>query len=757
MFAKAMGVSLSCLSVVLFLVFGLSERLNAQVLYGSVVGTVSDQSGAVLPEAQVTLTNDRTGLKRQATTDSTGSYRVLDLPEGTYTIGVLARGFKPLKQTNIVVTLGQVNEQDLQLQVGAMTQEVTVQATGAVLQTQKADVHTTISSYAIENLPLNVYRNFQAIELLAPGVFSDSAITGNYPNSVADTPERSFNINVNGLPSQINTTRVDGATNLFIWLPNHMLIIPPAETIQEVNVQTASFDVEKGLTAGVATDVVTKSGANAIHGSLYAFHTDQALDARNLFDHTPKKPKNIINNDGFTVGGPIKKNKLFFFGNWDTLRQRTTSSGFRTIPPVDFRQGDFRSALGDPLFDATGNPITVRTTEGALVQLRQGMVFDPLTGNPNDGTGRALFSSGGQVNVIAPGRLDKGALNFWNLLTAPNMPVPFTSNTARNHFVSKPNRLTRDIYTLKMDWNRSDRHAIWAKYTASNSNHEEPPDFGAAGGSGTGINHQLSQTMTLGHTWTLSGNKVVTGHVGWSRMSEEGTPPNFGKPLGQSVLGIPGTNEPLDDIRYSGLPGIRIGGTSDFSALGNATTWEPVTRNDWTLTNSHNLTVIRGHHEFRLGFDSSHNHLNHWQPEIVCCPRGNLTFSQDNTFLNLPADPTNPGGPQMKVFTVQNAKLTPSGFASDRQNSVAEFDLGLLSQVEKSGSSSNPPGRIGSSAGMAGTAGGCRPSSRRTWGCGMSTIPCSRETEQAAASNDTIPPPIRSSWEEGATFPRASE
>jgi hypothetical protein len=674
-----------CLFAIGFSTSFFVQRLQAQVLYGSLTGAVTDQTGAVLPGAQVTISNDRTGLTRQATTDSTGRYRVLDLPEGTYTIDVSASGFKPLKKTNVVVTIGQVNAEDLQLQVGALSQKVTVQGSAAVLQTEKSDVHTAISSYAIENLPVNVYRNFQTVELLAPGVFSDSTIRNSYPNSPADTPDRSLSINTNGLPERINTTRVDGATNLFVWLPNHMVVVPPIETIQEVNVQTASFDVEKGLTAGAATDVVTKSGTNELHGSLYAFHTDQALDARNLFDHTPRAPKHIINNDGFAVGGPIKKNKLFFFGNWDGLWERTSEAFFDLIPPVNYRTGDFSSALGAPLFNAAGNPINVCTTEPipTTVQLQQGMVFDPATGNPTDGTGRCVFSSAGAVNVIPPGRINTGASNFWALLPPPNVPGPFTSTTADNYFVSKVADFTRNIFTGKMDWNRSEKHTIWGKYTAQNFNYNEPFDFPQAGGGGTGPNHQFAQTVTLGHTMALSPSLVLTGHVGFTRMSETAIPPGYGKPLGETVLGITNSNAPESDIRYSGLPGLNIG---SFTTLGSATSWEPVTRNDWTFTTSHNLTKVRGSHEFRMGLDAAHNHLNHFQPEILCCPRGNVYFFGDNTFLDLPANPAVPDSAnQLPVFTKTGGTLTPSGFGSDSasQNSTAAFDLGYMGEVQK--------------------------------------------------------------------------
>src|SRR5215469_10736175 len=197
------------------------QPVRAQILYGSITGTITDQTGAVVPGVTANATNESTGLKRQATSDAAGIYRLLDVPQGPYTIELSATGFRSLKKTGVPVTIGQVNSQDLQLEVGSATQEVTVQSSLAVLQTQKSDVHTEITSDAIANLPLNVYRNFQAVTLLAPGVFSSSAIADSYPNGLASGPERSLSIFSNGLPSRGNNTRIDGATSLNAWLPDH--------------------------------------------------------------------------------------------------------------------------------------------------------------------------------------------------------------------------------------------------------------------------------------------------------------------------------------------------------------------------------------------------------------------------------------------------------------------------------------------------------------------------------------------------------
>ena len=655
---KASHLLLALLAVIGLLCTLFVQEARAQVLYGSVTGTVSDQSGAVVPGATISIANDQTELKRTATTDAAGQYRILDLPEGTYTLSLTAKGFETYKKTSVVVAIGQVNQQDLQLTVGAQTQEVTVQGSAEVMQTQKADVHTEISSYAVQNLPLSPYRNFQATELLAPGVFSTSGISNSYPNSVADTPERSFEIYSDGLPAHDNTTRVDGATNIFIWLPDHMLVVPPQESIEEVNVQTSNYDVEKGLTSGAAMDVVTKSGTNKLHGSLYGFHTDDALNATNWYNHATNT--GILNNDGIAIGGPIKKDKLFFFVNWDGTWQHTPEGYTDLIPTDDLKNGNFNAYLG-----AVVPGVNVTTTEGATVPLQQGMVFDPTTGNA-DGTGREVFSSGGVLNVIPANRLNTGATAFNKLIPEPNINTGvITTGTPYNIIGTKAERpVARNIASGKVDWNRTQNHALWAKWMIQQNRFTEPFDLGAAGGNGTGYAFQFAQIGTIGHTWTLSPNLVLTGHIGFDRMREYSTAPGYGQPLGESILGIAGTNTPLGDIRYTGLPGVSIEG---FSGMGSLNSWEPDNRNDWTFTTSHNLSWIKGANEFRMGVDISHNHLNAFQPEIFCCPRGNVIEDYGGTNLN-PAGLTSGGNP---------ITLTP--FV---QNSYAMFDLGLISEAE---------------------------------------------------------------------------
>ena len=189
-------------------------------------------------------------------------------------------------------------------------------------------------------MPLNQYRNYQTLINLVPG-----ATPGVFQNAIADTPERALSTNINGTNRNNNNTRVDGAADVFVWLPHHTVYVPPAETIQEVNVSTNNFDPEQGMTGGAAVTVITKSGTNQFHGVLFEYHQDQVLRARQYFETpsvSPRKGKSILNDFGGTFGGPIKKDKLFFFGSYDgTYERDNRSTGLVTVPTAALRAGDF--------------------------------------------------------------------------------------------------------------------------------------------------------------------------------------------------------------------------------------------------------------------------------------------------------------------------------------------------------------------------------------------------------------------------------
>jgi len=603
---------------------------SAQVLYGSIVGTVTDQAGAMVPKAAITVRNTATGLSRQVNADEAGYYSITSLPEGTYDLSVTAPGFKVLTQKNLNVLINTVTRADLSLEVGALTESVTVEASAVLLQTNKTDVNVNLQAKEIENLPLSGYRNFQSLVNLVPG-----ATPVRFQNAVIDTPQRDFTTNVNGQDRGDNNTRVDGAPNILVTMPHHMVYVPPVESIEEVNISTNDFDAEQGMTGGAAVTVTTKSGTNQFHGSAFGYHMDNALRAFTWDENrvgTIRKPKSIRNIDGGSIGGPIKKETLFFFADWEGTFERVGRTGLFSVPTADFRAGDFSRKLGSPVFNAAANPIMVSTTEGAITQLRQGMIFDPFTGN-TDGTGRSVFSSNGRINVIPSSRLNGPMMKMLALVPNPNL-----AGDINNFFNAGTQRLNRNNLDAKVNWNRGRKQQLWFKYSVMDALVHGDYGLGAAGGSclcdgGVGDGHTLVQTAGIGQTYTVSPNVLVDANLGWTRFGQNVKPPDLGTNFGSQVLGLPGTNGP--DPRESGLPYFTLG--SDYSGLGNTESWNPLWRNDQSYTFNTNVSWMKGSHEIRYGFDFLHHLMNHWQPELGAGPRGEFDFGNSITSLNTSA------------------------------------------------------------------------------------------------------------------------
>src|SRR5438094_124759 len=610
-----------------FLLLGFVQRADAEVLVESVSGKVTDQSGAGVPKARIALVSKATSIQREADTDESGHYTITDMPPGNYDLKVTASGFKPLTQTNLTVAANVVTNGDARLQVGAVSDQVIVEAAAVSLQTEKTDLHTELTEKAILDMPLNQYRNYQTLINLVPG-----ATPGVFQNAIADTPERALSTNINGTNRNNNNTRVDGATDVFVWLPHHAVYVPPAETIQEVNISTNNFDPEQGMTGGAAITVITRSGTNQFHGVLFEYHEDQALRARQFFEtaaSSPRKGKSILNDLGGTFGGPVKKDKLFFFGSYDGTFERDNRQvstgplpGIQTVPTAALRVGDF-SGTSTKIYDpATGGGNPATRTQFVASSNPSSPVFNSACTN-------AL----GCPNMIPAARLSAISQQILALVPPPNLP----GDTA-NYFKSATQRLTRNNFDGKVDWNRTSSHIIFVKYSAMKSVFHGEPNLGKAIGDcacdgGLGDFHSLVQLVTVGHTLTLSPTLVVDGNVGFTRMSEYGQTPDFGTNIGSSVLGIPGTNNG-SDLRDSGIPYFNVSGYAD---LGNPEGWNPAFRNDWSFTSNHNVRWSHDKHQVSAGTDIIHHHLNHWQPELGSGPRGEFDFGGGVTALNCPA------------------------------------------------------------------------------------------------------------------------
>ena len=621
-----------------------ATSLDAQVLYGGIVGSVTDAQGAFVPGATVTIVNKETNLTREAITNEAGAFSFTNVLPGPYDVKVGMTGFRETQRTNVPVTIGQIARVDVTLELGALTETVTVQSEAQLLQTDKADVSTELKSAELTNLPLNQFRNYQALINLVPG-----ATPAQFQNAETDTPARSLTTNINGQNRNNNSTRTDGATNVNIWLPHHNMYVSPAETIDTVNISTSNFDAEQGMAGGAAITVITKSGTNQFRGSGFEFFNNDKLNARPYFFGSGTKPDKLPverNIFGGTLGGPIKRDKVFFFGSYEGYKQDQTLFQGYNVPTTALRAGDFSNAVN---------------SDGSIQT-----IYDPATGNP-DGSGRQPFPG----NRIPAERISPIARQLLGLYPEPNSGGLGAGELFHNYLRNELRTTTRHNFDGKINLNRTAAHQIWAKVSYLDALVDDRtyflgPDPGA---SGDGGKTKVTQ-LTGGQTWTLTPTVVWDATFGFSRQKQDVLGPDFeAGNFGLSTLGIPGTNDQgIGDSRYAGYPRFQLGCansastpcTTGFSDLGNFEGWMPIFRDERTYSFSTNVSKIVGRHDFRGGYLMNFLYLDHWQPEIDN-PRGRFDFTSRNvTALR--------GGAQTNNF----------------YNNFAAFLIGLPGTVAKS-------------------------------------------------------------------------
>ena len=576
-----------------------TPKASGQVLYGALVGTVTDSSGAVVPGATVVATGKDNGQIRQDKTDSGGRFNLVNVLPGTYDVKISSAGFRPVEEVGFVITANNVARMDAHLEVGQVSDTVTVSAEALTLQTDKGSVQTEITSTEVADLPLGGYRTYQTLVNLVPG-----AMPGAFANSTTDAPDRSLATHINGGNAQTNVTRIDGAISINAWLPNHVGYNVPAETVDTVNVTSSAASADQGLAGSSAITLITKSGTNEIHGTAFEIDNNQVFNARNYFLKAgTSKPDAIYNNWGATLGGPIFKNKLFYFVSLDATEQKQVVNGQYTVPTSDQRLGNFSA---------------YPTSSGASV------IYNPYTGNA-DGTGRTPFANNSiPTSMISP--TSNIALGYY--------PQPNQAGTTNNYFATAPSILNRYYFDTKINWNRNDKHTIWGKYGFMRATSGGTGILGNAGGpdpdgnAGPGLGHTFVQVGTIGHTYAFSPTVVLDGTVAYQRIKLEVNPQGFGTNY-SSVLGIPGIDG--SNILQSGFPNLNIGA---YAAFGTPD-WMPERHTDETYSHNDNVTWTKGAHEFRFGFDMARIHLNHWQPELSAGgARGYFNFGGYVTSLN---------------------------------------------------------------------------------------------------------------------------
>ena len=582
----------------------ISYGAGAQTLYGSLTGNVTDSSGAAVPKAKIEILNTATGVVRQIAADDRGAYLVSDLQPGAYRITISAPSFQTRVQEGLTIDVNTVRRLDVALDVSRLNESVTVEASAVTLQTDRADINNQISSSQLADLPLinSQGRNFQALFKVLPG-FTPPAEA----HSDAGNPQRSMVVQVNGMPQSSNNTRLDGATISYPWLPRLVAYLPPVEAIETVNVVSNSFDAEQGMAGGAAMNVAIKSGTNQFHGAAWEYHTNSRLKARNYFyclyscSGDPNLPaKNLNNQFGLRLGGPIKRNKLFFFADWERTTRRQAASAFRTIPTAALRNGDF-----------TGTGTTI---------------YDPSTGNVN-GSNRSPFPN----NRIPATRIDPASAYMAGLIPQPNQTV-----FPNNYLAVGTYRLTRDNIDMKINYVPTGNMQIFGRYSLSPTDLFDPPSLGQAGGDATnggqpGLATGLIQSAAIGGTYTFSPHVLLDAVVGYTRLRLDAKNVDIDKNYGLDVLHIPGTNG--SDPLQGGYPRFNFP-TGGFSNLGNPNVSNPFLFRDPQYTTSDNVSWILGTHSLRFGFDFTKYDINHFQPQASNGPRGGFVFSGGLTSLN---------------------------------------------------------------------------------------------------------------------------
>jgi hypothetical protein len=484
----------------LLIVTALSESVRAQAVYGSISGTVTDASGAVVSGATVTITSVERKTSDAVTTNDSGFYVKERLLPGNYEVKIEGQGFKQKLVSSVKVDVDTQTKVDAELEPGAVTDTVTVTASeGQLLKTDRADVATTFEQKQVTDLPI-LDRNFTKFILLTPGTQQLQ-----WQHAASENPQGSTQIMVNGQHFSGTGYQLDGTENRDPIL-GIIVINPNFEAIGETKITSQNYDAEFGQAIAGVVSVQTKSGTNDFHGSVFEFRQNDLLQARNPFvqvvpDNEGRLlPRTLKNQFGGAIGGPVFKDKLFFFGDYQGTRSKIGGSRLLTVPTLRARNGDF-SEYGIDIFDPS--------TSGVVVPCPANRNLPPGTVC----TGRAQFSG----NQIPKGRLSPQALELLNLIPLPN--TAGTDNGTRNNFVASGSEIfDNDTFDVRIDNRLTDKLNVFGRYSFADYSRIGPQAFGAGGGqqlvSLGGTSKVRNHSVALGFDYTLSQTMLVDFRFG---------------------------------------------------------------------------------------------------------------------------------------------------------------------------------------------------------------------------------------------------
>jgi carboxypeptidase family protein len=562
----------------------------AQAVTGTLLGNVTDSSGAAVPGATVTAMDVEKNTSRSVVSNEAGYYIMTSLPNGTYTVDAELQGFKKVARQNVKVDVNTTVRVDLPLTVGQMTEEVTVSAESPVLQTDRTDTGRILESKMVSELPLTFNRNFQGLIVTVPG-----ATRPHRDHSAFFNSQDSLGVEINGQPRMANNTLIEGLddnqkTGLL------QVIIPAADALETVSIATSNYDAEFGRSGGAITNVTLKSGTNNLKGSVFFFGNTDATNASDYFTHL-KAPTKFANG-GFTLGGPIVKGKFFFFGDYQRTLDNQGYVVRAIIPTMAMRNGDF----------------------SAVAQ----RIYDPLTGDVG-GTNRVAFTN----NQIPQDRISPIARKLLAFIPEPNIAgAPLGQN---NYQKAQTREKTTDGFDVKLNYTLSQKDQLSYRISFMRPVVFDPGLFGKYGGSanggfaGTGTNKSVSTAANWTRVFSAATVLDVRGGVNYYHnvTSTEGNGLDT-----STEIGIPGAN--LDEYT-SGLSQINIGGYSG-PVLGFSAS-QPWDRSERTVNIATTLTRLMHTHTVKFGGEWRNNRDILLQTQDAGGPRGSFTFNSSGTGL----------------------------------------------------------------------------------------------------------------------------
>jgi carboxypeptidase family protein len=576
-----------CVGLYLGFVLCAPEIIRAQAVSGGISGTVNDATGGVVLHATVTARNTATNVETRAETTAAGYYSIVHLVPSTYSVTVVAPGFRRFSADNVEVNVDSIVRLDVQLTVGDMASEVTVQGGAPLLQSEKTELSAVITGRLVQELP-TLGRNMSRLVGILPGaVPNTSQLEYHVENMVED-----FRVGINGQIWGNNNRQIDGIDNNET-IQGSAIIVPTADSVDEVKVTTNNYDAEFGQVAGAVIQTVTKSGSNALHGSVFEYLRNSETFSRNPFTELAGPSPFKWNQFGGSLGGPVRKEKLFFFGDYQGTRQRLGSGLQSTVPLGAFRSGDFGS-------------------------LSRNLIFDPSTGDAN-GRGRQQFPN----NVIPASRINPTAAKLFALLPAPTDP----SRTDQNYTRTDVTRIGTNQATGRMDYLYSPNTRLFGRYTFFGSTLDVPVLYGdVAGGPAFSFNGfkdatTRSQNLAFNYQRTITPTFLTEARFGFSRFRAYGELRDSQLKTSDQV-GLPGIN--TGDVLTGGLPGFSIGGPVGAFNFGDPAS-APFSEIEQNIQFVSNWTKISSSHSFKWGADVRPARLKRFAQN----GRGALNFDQN--------------------------------------------------------------------------------------------------------------------------------